>query len=211
MKHLIALSLLLLALSACKKHTEFSGQVLSSADGKPVAGTQVRLLFNYGAGGGQTKISAEDEMTTDETGKYFVSCEVKKYDGGALIVKKDNNFLQFSKFVNPGDCEQIDIILDPLDAWLGLEVENTRDSAVMCYAGITGQVYNGLGNVFPGGQGPYEIPAHSSRYIGTQKVPGGYDLEVLWNDERIKSLKEGSNRTPVFCPRNDTTVVKVVF
>lgn len=210
MKHLLALLLLLLALSACKKHTEFSGQVLSSADGKPVAGAQVVLVFFVGLEGGVSETVANDEMLTDSTGEYLVSCKVKNYDGGNFVVKKEG-FIKFQKLAYKGDCEQVDIILDPLDAWLGLEVENTRDSTVMCYAGITGQVYNGLGNVFPGGIGPYEIPAHSSRYIGTQKVPGGYDLEVLWSDKRITSLKEGSNRTPVFCPRNDTTVVKVVF
>ncbi|MBN8683053.1 MAG: carboxypeptidase regulatory-like domain-containing protein [Chitinophagales bacterium] len=210
MKHLLALTLLLLALSACKKHTEYSGQVLSSADGRPVAGARVRLVFGISTGPGESELSASDEMTTDSSGAYLVSCEVKRYDTRNFLAEKEG-FIKFQKLPETNNCEKLDIILDPLDAWLGLEVENSRDTTIMCYALITGVVYQGLGDRFPGGQGPYEIPAHSSRYIGTQKVPGGYDLEVLWNDERIKSLKEGSNRTPVFCPRNDTTVVKVVF
>lgn len=210
MKNTLLFAFLLLALAACKKHTEFSGQVLSSADRTPVEGARISLVFFVGLEGGISETVASDEMFTDSTGDYLVSCEVKSYDGGNFLVEK-GGFIKFQKLAYKGDCEQVDIILDPLDAWLGLEIENSRDTTIMCYALITGVVYQGLGDRFPGGQGPYEIPAHSSRYIGTQKVPGGYDLEVLWNDERIKSLKEGSNRTPVFCPRNDTTVVKVVF
>ena len=139
MKHLLALTLLLLALSACKKHTEYSGTVLSSADGKPVAGARVRLVFGISTGPGESELSASDEMTTDSSGTYLVSCEVKRYDTRNFLAEKEG-FIKFQKLPETNTCEKLDIILDPLDAWLGLEIENTRDDVLLLYPSITGEV-----------------------------------------------------------------------
>ena len=210
MKNTLLFAFLLLALAACKKHTEFSGTVFSSADGKPVAGARVRLYFYYGAGGGQTKILAEDEMTTDETGKYFVSCDVNKYDGGALRVFKDESFERFSKPVDAGDCVALDITIHPIDAWLGFSVENTRDTTIQCYSSYYGDFFESSGHCI-NGCGPFEIAPHTTKLIGIRSIPGGQEIRVFWDDQKYKEAKFAKNMTPVFCPRNDTTVVKVVF
>ena len=210
MKHLLALTLLLLALSACKKHTEYSGTVLSSADGKPVAGARVRLVFGISTGPGESELSASDEMTTDSSGTYLVSCEVKRYDTRNFLAEKEG-FIKFQKLPETNTCEKLDIILDPLDAWLGLEIENTRDDVLLLYPSITGEVYRGLGAYFPQGKGPYEIPPHSTRDINVQKVPGGYDLQLAWAFKVAGDIDSKTEKKIVFCPRNDTTIVKLVF
>jgi len=200
---------LLCTLIACKKHSTFSGKITNSADGQAVEGVEVRLRFLKGKKGGGSELVAKDEQTTSSNGEYALEVEGKNAESAYLDVKKDRYAPSQYKSFDPGDCDEVDFVLNPYDAWLSVTFENQSDNlAKNIYFNYTGPYLEGSPYCSNSGCGPFVIQPKAS-HTEVMRIPGGAEITINWD------TKTGAGSVPnqkaVNCSRNDTTFVTIDF
>jgi hypothetical protein len=203
---LSALFVGLLLLAACKKHSTFSGRVLSSDGMVPIEGAGVSLNFSIDKRERGTETVAQASYVTDSTGEYLVEVEAKNAHHGLLLAAKQGYAPIAPISFKPGKCDELDFILNPYDAWLSVTFENTKNTEQSYYHYYTGPFFKE--NYCFGSCGPTKIaPFGQQTFVAL--IPGGADTDVFWDYEYWGGKVPLRYKTTQSCPRHDTTYVHI--
>lgn len=201
---------LLCTLIACKKHSTFSGKITNSADGQPVEGVEVRLRFLKAKKGGGNDLVAKDEQTTTSNGEYALEVEGKNAESAYLDVKKDRYAPSQYKSFDPGDCDEVDFVLNPYDSWLSVTFENQSDTVEKdFYFNYTGPFLEDKIQCSSSGCGPF-VTLPKASHTEVMRIPGGENITINWDTQKTGNTPF-SNQKIVFCSRNDTTFITIYF
>ena len=196
-----------LSFISCKKHTSFYGKITSSSDNLPIKDAEVTLTLLKGKKGGGVDVISKEIQKTDSMGNYMVEIENSRGEFGELYSKKAGYVPVKPKLIQPGDCDEVDFIFNPYDAWLSVTFENTSITNDKQYfydytgAFLYGEIYK------ISGIGPFELHPNESR-TEIEKIPGGADIYINW-DTIHTVYTPLRNKLTVFCNRNDTTYVLI--
>jgi hypothetical protein len=189
-----------LPVGSCKKHAAFEGRITSSDDNQPITDAKVTLGFIRGKKGGGIEITSNMTTYSDATGAYAVEADDSRGEYGELFAEKDGFATMKAVRVEPGDCDEINLVLNPYDAWLNVTFENTTPGIVEYFYSYSG-AYLGDHSYCISGCGPHLLQPHEMK-TEVAVIPGGADIYVNWklNENGSTQMKE-----TIFCARGDTT------
>jgi hypothetical protein len=208
MKYLYLFSLLLFFCLGCVKSTEYSGRILNAADNSPVEGA--RCFMNIGGKYQNNETRGDtDVMYSDSLGNYALKVKFERADYKFIRIEK-TGFVTKNIGIEYGKCREQDIVIYPYDAYLSVTFENKSSSATKnFYYNFTCSEF-GIGRECgPAGCGPHPVAALSQQ-TQVLRVPGGLDIDVIWDTKKVGSIAV-PNKVTTFCPHNDTTYVTIPF
>ncbi len=189
---------------SCTKTTIAEGTITDAATGLPIPGVSVELKALSGG-----KVIDIQRGKTNNDGQFGLDIAVRKARYIFLRFGKEGYGEVAGLDLENGDkLRNIEEILYPYDAIIALEMVNASGASEF-YHRYTGEFYMGKSdygplrtNTLKQGQG-----ASTTEYV---KVLGGGQVDIIW-DTKSASGNSGTNKHSVFCPRNDTTYVKIEY